>query len=46
MDSDGLALAPDVRVDLSRIAAGTMPGEHVAAKAPVAHRVRAGNPRS
>ena len=46
MDVDGKALAPDVRADLSRIAAGAMPGGHVAAKAPVAHRVRAGNPRS
>jgi len=45
MDADGKALAPDVRADLSRIAAGAPPGGNVAAKAPVAHRVRAGNPR-
>jgi hypothetical protein len=38
--------ATDVRADLSRIAAGAMPGGHVAARAPVAHRVRAGKPRS
>jgi len=46
MDADAKSLAPDVRADLSRIAAGATSGAHVAAKAPVAHRARAGNPRS
>ena len=45
IDTDGKALAPEVRADLSRIAAGAASGPH-APKVPVAHRVRAGNPRS